>query len=118
MILLWLGLANWLVTLIITDSEIFRPVRERAQRWSYDRQMRDFTGPAPAPDAPSSVRTITIREGKLAYALRCALCTGVWVGIAESLYAHPLGWLTFLVVAAIGRVCLVAVALLDRLAQP
>lgn len=57
-----LGLTCWIVTLIITESEVCRPVREcMPQRF------------------------------KLNYLIGCNLCTGTWVGLLlGSLYADGL----------------------------
>ncbi len=47
-----LGAVCWLVTTILVESELCRPLRDRLARWS-----------------------------KLHYLSSCALCTGTWVGL-------------------------------------
>lgn len=62
---LYAGLVCWLVTMIVVESEMFRPVRE--------------------------MRLIEERP-KLAYLVNCYLCAGTWIGIALGLLVPgPLG---------------------------
>lgn len=81
----WLGLACWVATLIVTDSELFRPVRGYARRWPM-----------------------------VAYLLECPLCTGTWVALAMAAFVAPVvdypvvGWaLTGLTIKAIAHITLV-----------
>lgn len=58
--LIWAALVCWLVTMILCESELFRPTRELAKRLHW----------------------------KLGYLHSCTLCLGTWVGMAVAL-AYP-----------------------------
>lgn len=89
MTVLWAGLICWLVTLIIVESELFRPVRER----------------------------LTEIHPKLAYLSGCHLCTGTWVGIGMALIiSGPFGFflLNGLLFKAVGHIALEIVAVFKK----
>lgn len=67
---LYAGLVVWLVTLIIVESELLRPVREWVAGYV----------PATVINPRLSISEFNTRP-KLAYLLGCHLCTGVWVGL-------------------------------------
>lgn len=79
---LFLGLVNWIATIIIVESVIFEDVREWVQRRG---KLMEATRP---------------RAGrKVGYVLTCALCVGTWVGFVEALcFGGPLrfGVLSFI----------------------
>lgn len=118
-----LGMANWLATLLIVESELFRPLREWIFRhWQNAiRFDSDFT----ATELMENVQVLeTFHESYLwrqaKYLVNCHLCVGVWVGFAEALVlVHPLIGsgvvgivLTALVFKAIGHATLEVVAVL------
>ena len=59
--LLVAGLVNWIATLVLVEGKIFEPVRN------------------------------AVSGEYLSYFVRCHLCTGVWVGIAEAVAFTALG---------------------------
>jgi Protein of unknown function (DUF1360) len=62
-LVLGLGLVCWIVTTIICESQLTKPLRDLVKR----------------------KRTFFVW---LDYLLSCPLCVGVWVGIAETLYVQ------------------------------
>jgi hypothetical protein len=68
-----LGLANWIATTIIVESELFRPLRDRLA-WEADRAYRPF----------GSWRFTVL--SKLQYLVGCHLCTGTWVALIEACF--------------------------------
>lgn len=127
-LVLYLGLANWLVTLIVVESELCRPLRERAAG-SRLPTLREVWRALPdealrSPDIGSELQRIKTtpvpRRPKLAYLVSCHLCAGTWVGLAMALVAGSpfpglagvvLGGLTY---KALGHVTLEATAALQR----
>lgn len=78
----FLGLVNWIATIIIVESVIFEDVRSFIQRRG---KLLEATRPA--------------LGRKLGYVITCALCTGTWVGFVEALcFGGPLrfGVLSFI----------------------
>lgn len=73
---LFLGLVNWIATIIITESVIFEDVRAYVERRG---KLLEATHP---------------RAGrKLSYFVTCALCMGTWVGLVEALcFGGPLSF--------------------------
>jgi hypothetical protein len=72
MIVVYAGLVCWIATTIIVESELFRPLRDTVvkRRWEHPDDRSVWQG--------------------IDYLLRCHMCTGVWVGIAEALYLGPI----------------------------
>lgn len=96
MIVLFAGLVNWLVTLIIVESELFREVRDWVD---------------------------THAPEKLRYLVHCHLCCGTWIGLALALVlpgplvaVHPLltWFLNGLLYKAVGHVTLEITAILKH----
>ena len=69
MTLLVLGLAAWIATTVIVESEIFRDVREAIDRL-HDRKNNWFTY-------------------KLRYLSGCHLCAGIWVAAIIAFFVTP-----------------------------
>lgn len=100
--ILWLGLVNWLATLILVEGVIF----ETPRAWLVQR--------APHP--------------KLRYLLTCQLCAGTWVGfVLAALFGGPFGFVLVdgLLYKAIGHATLELASFLrygaaafQRLAEP
>jgi hypothetical protein len=101
-----LGFVCWLVTMIIVDSELVRPIRDwidnkrtQAERdrklwWAmldgYDPEDDWETGL----DGSPRIKRRIILWRKARYLVGCYLCTGVWVGLilsALTLGIAPLG---------------------------
>lgn len=84
--LLLLGIACWFGTLLVVESEFFRPVR----RWIDDRET-------------AAQRLLTAWFwSRAAYMINCQMCAGMWVGLALAPFAPMIfgpGILQFLVVA-------------------
>lgn len=97
-LVIFLGLANWIITVILVESELSRPFR----LWVSGTH---FFAPA---------------RPKLAYLVSCHLCTGTWVGLALALVAgSPVPGVLGLVVGgliykAVGHVTLEVTAALKR----
>lgn len=72
----FLGLINWIATIIIVESVIFEDVRAFIERRG---KLLEHNHP---------------RAGrKLSYFITCALCTGTWVGFVEALcFGGPLSF--------------------------
>lgn len=99
------GLVNWLVTTIIVESELGRPLRDAVRDRREDADI-------------NSVFTIEANTDRsvwrwLDYLLRCHLCVGVWVALAEVAWLGPLvgrgvaGFVfTALLVKAVGHLVL------------
>lgn len=103
------GLVNWLVTTIVVESELGRPLREYVRRRRNLAAQRRPT--LPPPFAPGNADRGPWRW--LDYLLACHLCTGVWIAIAEALYLGPLVGrgaagviFTALIVKAVGHLVL------------
>lgn len=107
---LYAGLVVWLVTLILVEGEIFRPVRELLSGYV----------PAHWVDATPRFKISEYnRRPKLAYLVGCHLCTGTWVGLGVAfLIPGPLPHVVLngLLYKAIGHVVLEVTALLKRAA--
>jgi hypothetical protein len=92
------GLITWLITTIIVDAEITRPIREFFERhgdeayvnrkyasamlaWLFegDRTILD--------DGPPSRNPLRVLSDKVAYLFGCHLCTGIWVGLLVAVVA-------------------------------
>lgn len=107
--LVLLGIVCWLVTLVVVDSELFRPLRiwVAGHRRGADR----------LPRRPAWL------WHKLRYLVACHLCTGVWVGLVlaaavptvRPFGTGPVGFvLAGLSVKAVGHLTLEVAALLAR----
>lgn len=85
-----LGLVNWLVTTILVESELFKPLR----RWVRARYEFHRFGPRRAErsawwdldldrnlDRPFHARRTALWH-KVDYLVGCHLCAGTWIGIA------------------------------------
>lgn len=57
-----LGLACWIATMVVVESELFRPLREWLDR-RYIKHGR-------------------VHQNKLRYLVSCHLCTGTWIALA------------------------------------
>lgn len=65
--LLSLGLVCWVATLIVVESELFRPLRDLVGRPADTTGLRHYA----------------------AYLVRCHLCAGTWIGLALGLVVTP-----------------------------
>lgn len=65
------ALITWLVTMIVVDSELFRPLRE----WVRERRDR----------ADKKFSRSYRAWNKLSYLVGCRLCAGVWIGFGAAL---------------------------------
>lgn len=90
LVLFFAGLAAWIATSTIVEAEVFRDVREAADRL-HDRVNNWGTY-------------------KLRYLIHCHMCTGIWVSALIALIVPPfvsggiLGWgLTALAIKGIGH---------------
>lgn len=73
---LYLGLINWIATIIIVESVLFEDVRGWIQRRG---KLLEETRPAVG--------------RKVSYVITCALCTGTWIGFVEALcFGGPLSF--------------------------
>lgn len=97
-LILLLGLVNWFGTLLVVESEFFRP-------------LRDWTGTR-AKNAERKLGRLFWR--KVDFMINCHMCAGTWVGFALAAFAPPIfgaGVIPFLIVAllikAIGHLTLV-----------
>lgn len=119
-----LGLVCWIVTAILVESDLFRPLREwlefEADTW---QQVRDMG------DEDSSFRykrdvPLEVFFRKAKYLVACHLCAGTWVALllAALIDVRPfghgfLGWLLAgLVVKAVAHLTLVLQKAGERLA--
>lgn len=85
-VLIALGLVNWLATLLVTESEFFRPLRD----WIRQRALH------------AERRFPVWLWDKADYFITCPLCTGVWIGLALVPWAPALfgaGVIPFLLTA-------------------
>lgn len=73
-----LGLINWLITTIVVESELTRPLRDWVDRTPTRRVKR-------------WVPQRTTLRAKAAYLIGCHLCTGTWIGLAQALTVPHLG---------------------------
>ncbi len=119
-LVIFLGLANWLGTTIIVESELFRPLRE----WVNNRRIKaeGYT----MISERYGVITCPWRcraWGKATYLVSCHLCAGTWVGLAIAAVAgSPVpGVLGFvlggLVFKAIGHITLEVTAALKAVSR-
>lgn len=96
MIVVYAGLVNWIATTIVVESELARPFRDWVCR------HRQGASAARNPDDRGIWRWAD-------YLIRCHLCTGVWIGIAEAIYLGARGpaiiW-TGLLIKAVGHLIL------------
>lgn len=113
-----LGMVNWLASLILVESELFRPLRDRV------------TAKAAPPRKTNTGQRWNSRRtalwDKAAYLISCHLCAGTWIGLALALAVPdvrpfgggPLGWLLAgLLIKAVGHVTLVLHKVGDAAAQ-
>lgn len=126
------GLANWIATTILVESEITRPIRE----WVQQHRVRYTERPpteaeklrmmAYGDHAPEIVEVQTHHRvwWKVSYLLGCHLCSGTWIAAAEALVLGNLigtgffGFvLTTLLIKAIGHFTLELTALFRRWSQ-
>jgi hypothetical protein len=99
LIILALGLANWFGTLLVVESEFFRPLRA----WLEDRY------------ANAERRFANWFWWKINYMINCQMCAGFWVALFLAPFApalFPFFWgagfiVTALVIKAIGHLILV-----------
>lgn len=75
------GLVNWLVTTIIVESELGRPLRD------YISSRRDGGDGGDGSWVACDLDRGVWRWAD--YLVRCHLCVGTWVGLAEALYVGP-----------------------------
>ena len=79
---LYLGIVNWMATVIITESVIFEDFRDMVRRYG------------------KSLEANHPRIGrKVCYFVTCALCMGTWIGFIEAIvFDGPLRfwWLSFI----------------------
>jgi Protein of unknown function (DUF1360) len=133
-LLLGLGLVNWLGTMLLVESEFFRPWRDWADHKHGDSIDRAISDPAFL-EQFAQVGEVTETQvlgalqvtgskfwREVRYFVHCHTCTGVWVGFALAACAvHPLilsglvGFvLSALAIKAIGHVVLDIVAVLRK----
>lgn len=93
-LLILMGIANWLVTTVLVDGEIFAEVRDRVKRQKHRGWIC----------------------AKAAYLVGCHLCTGTWIGLLMALFVPavvdvPVAGtvLTGLVIKGIGHLVLLLV---------
>lgn len=123
---LFLGLVNWLVTLILVESELTRPVRE----WVNGRRIKAEVC-VEYPHRPREYRNIITCPwrcrawGKAHYLVGCHLCAGTWVGfMLAAAFGGPLASGVVGVVSngllykAVGHVTLEVTAALKRTGAP
>lgn len=103
LLLLFLGVANWLATLILVESEVTRDYREWIGR------RADYANEFPIVNPLKA-----FLWHKLRYLVGCHLCTGTWVGFLMALFITPIvsvpvigTVLTGLVIKGIGHLFLV-----------
>lgn len=75
MSILILGLACWIVTLIVTDSAVFAGVRHWFDRQDASADERMWRRPTYA------ARFSAFIWSKASYLVGCHLCTGTWIGL-------------------------------------
>lgn len=126
---IYLGLVNWLVTLVLVESELTRPVRDffEDRRNAADEFAVVTMGNDDFTEAEQ--RTAQRRYtawSKARYFVSCHLCAGTWVGLLlASLVpgARPLGGgalglvLAGFLFKAIGHITLEITALMQRSAK-
>lgn len=102
LLLVFLGIANWLATTILVEAEITRDYRD----WINSRYER--TSEVFHPRKKWAWY-------KLKYLVGCHLCTGIWVGLVMALFIPPVigtpfvGFVfTALIIKGIGHLTLVA----------
>lgn len=123
-LVIFLGIANWLATTILVESEVTRDYREwinrkadtAANRKAYflggnDRKW-NFT--ETEKQVRLRVNRVAFLWNKLRYFVGCHLCTGTWVGLVMAAFIAPIvsipfvGWvLTGLTIKGIGHLFLV-----------
>lgn len=135
-----LALVTWLVTNIVVDSEIFRPLRA----WITDKKYVAQHGERPQPITMQNMSEALRRMwngvlngpvhprsyaawSKLNSLVTCKLCAGTWIALAAVTVqpdARPLGtgvagWLLAgLLVKAVAHLTLEVVAVLQEYARP
>lgn len=100
---LYAGLVCWLVTTILVEGELLRPLREAAGGWVPPYELLGMA------DLPGFWR-----RPKIAYLIQCHLCTGTWVGLLLGLVVPgplSLRLLNGLLYKAVGHLVLVVVNL-------
>lgn len=121
MVTIALGLVNWLVTLLLVESEVVRPFRE----WIANRYNAAHTSNREVPSVRSDGWRVVLWY-KAKYFVGCHLCTGTWVGVILAIltsWNKPLGSgvigivLTGLLYKAIGHVVLILQKLGERWAR-
>lgn len=111
-LLLALGLVNWFATLLVVESEFFRPVRAWISRHASNaRRRRD--------NAQTRIgwwfwRALAYGRGRVDFMINCHMCAGTWVGFFMVPFAPMVfgtgitGWvLTGLLIKALGHGVLV-----------
>lgn len=87
-----LGLVDWIVTLIIVESEICRPIREWVGR-QHDKAVLNWQNAKFVMDPSKKLQRRVVMWAKLRYFIGCHLCTGTWVGLLLAVITpfRPLG---------------------------
>lgn len=85
MVTIALGLVNWLVTLLLVESEVTRPIREwvdnRFKAAWYDTSVpKEYASPANPVINVQDAGWRIVFWYKLKYFTCCQLCAGTWVG--------------------------------------
>lgn len=118
-VFLALGLANWLGTLLITDSKLFQPLRIWVGGWPEYFAIKWMDSTRRWQEAFYYGACWVSK--KLSMLITCPLCTGVWVGFALAVWAPPVFGtdvlafiLTGLVIKALGHFILTGWSTLDK----
>lgn len=107
MIVLYLGLVCWLVTTIVVESEITRPLR------GYVSRKLSIAADPFSLQPPWKVTAWS----RLSYLLGCHLCTGTWIGLLLALFipGGPFVWfINGLLYKAVGHFVLEVVGVLKK----
>lgn len=116
------GIVCWLATLILVESELFRPLREWVdyhRQWSAIDRIYNRRRP------PWHKAWVYPFWSKLGYLVGCHLCAGTWVGLViaavtgyrvDGQYGFVGFVLAGLAIKAVGHLTLEVAALLARLA--
>lgn len=111
MVTIYLGLVNWLVTILLVESEVCRPIRD----WVNTRYARAGGLSTWIPNVKDDGWRLVLWY-KAKYFVACQLCTGTWVGLGLALvtpWNKPLGHgvigvlLAGLLYKAIGHIILI-----------